>query len=205
MLITCIVMQWRCYASFERWALGWGGGTGICLLSSLFLFRTRYVRYLMAFWCMFFMRVLMMDFGIFRLASLLMECSCMPPLTPAVIVMRGLVCHPRICMVLISESNLVCLCVRAWSGIMSWQYVNSMNSTGSLEEGVIGICIWFGAPIMYRMSSLNLSWHWHVVCVHVQLRSHFGIVCWGGVLFRWHALVNVKNRVFLVSLQCLCD
>ena len=39
----------------------WGWDT--CLLSSFPLFKTRYVRYLMAFWCMFFMRVLIFDFG----------------------------------------------------------------------------------------------------------------------------------------------
>jgi hypothetical protein len=36
----------------------------------------------------------MLAFGILRLASLLMECSCMVPLTPAMIVMRGFVFHP---------------------------------------------------------------------------------------------------------------
>ena len=40
------------------------------------------------------MRVLMMDFGIFKLASLLMECSFIAPLKSAVIIMRGLVCNP---------------------------------------------------------------------------------------------------------------
>ena len=52
-------------------------------------------------------------FGILRLVSLLMECSCMAPLTPAVMVIRGLVLHPSFCMVLINGSYLVCLCVRA--------------------------------------------------------------------------------------------
>ena len=63
--------------------------------------------------------------------------------------------------------------------------------------GVMGVCIWFGAPILHRISGLNLAWHWHVVCVHVQLRSHSGIVCSYGVLFRWPALARVKKRVFL--------
>ena len=67
----------------------------------------------------------------------------------------------------------------------------------SLGEGVMGVCIWFGAPIMHMISGLNLAWHWHVVCVHGHLRSHSGIVCSGGVLFRWPTMVNVKNRVFL--------
>ena len=84
-----------------------GGGTCVCLL--LFhLFRTRYVRYLMAIWCIIFMRVLMLGFGNLRLASLLNECSRTTPLTPNVILMRGLVYHPLFCMVLISVLYLVC-------------------------------------------------------------------------------------------------
>jgi hypothetical protein len=47
-----------------------GGGMGACLFTSFLLFRTRHVRYLMAFWCVFFKRVLMVAFGNFRLVSL---------------------------------------------------------------------------------------------------------------------------------------
>ena len=50
----------------------------------------------------------MVGFGIFRLISLLMECSCMAPLTFVVMVMRGLVFHLLFCMVLISGWYLVC-------------------------------------------------------------------------------------------------
>ena len=53
--------------------------------------------------------------------------SCMAPLTPAVMVMSGLVFHMLFCMVLINGLYLVCLYVRACYGNMSWQYVNSMN------------------------------------------------------------------------------
>ena len=41
-----------------------------------------------------------------------MECSSMVPLTPVVMVMRGLVLHSLFCLVLISGSYLVCFCVR---------------------------------------------------------------------------------------------
>ena len=69
----------------------------------------------------------MLDFGILRLASLLMGCSCIAPLTPVVIVMRGLVFHPLFSMLLISGSYLVCLFARACSRNLSWQFVNSMT------------------------------------------------------------------------------
>jgi hypothetical protein len=55
----------------------------------------------------------MLDFGILRLVSLLMNCSFIAPRTLAVIVMRGFVFHPWFCMLLISGSHLVCLCMRA--------------------------------------------------------------------------------------------
>ena len=98
--------------------------TCVCLLSSFLLFKTRYVRYLMAFWCICFMRSLMLDLGIFSLVNFLMECSCMAPLTPAVMVMMGLVCHPLFCRVLINGSYFVCFRVIACSGNLSWQYIN---------------------------------------------------------------------------------
>ena len=69
----------------------------------------------------------MFDFGIFRSVNLLMDYSCMAPLTPTVIIMRGFVFQPLFCMLLISGSYLARLCVRVCSGNMSWQYVNSMN------------------------------------------------------------------------------
>ena len=59
----------------------------------------------------------MVGFGMFRLISLLMECSCMAPLvTPVVMVMRGFVFCPLFCMVSISGSYLACSCVRACLG-----------------------------------------------------------------------------------------
>ena len=81
------------------------------------------------FWCMSFMRFLMLDFGISSFASLPMECLCMALLTPAVMVMRGLVFHPLFRMVSFGESYLACLWVRACLGNLSWQYVNPMNCT----------------------------------------------------------------------------
>jgi hypothetical protein len=68
---------------------------------------------------MSFISFLIFDFGILILVSFSMECSCMAPLTPAVIVMRGLVFQPLFWMVLFSGSYLVCLCVRACFGNLS--------------------------------------------------------------------------------------
>ena len=69
----------------------------------------------------------MLVFGILRSASFSMDCSCIAPLTPAVIVIRGFVFQPLFRIVLINGSYFACFCVRACSGNPSWQYVNSMN------------------------------------------------------------------------------
>ena len=74
-----------------------------------------------------FMRVFMLFFGIFSLVSWSIECSWIAPLIPVVMVIRGLIFQPLFCMVLLSGSYLVCLCVRACYGNLSWQYVNSIN------------------------------------------------------------------------------
>ena len=118
----------------------------------------------------------MLFFGIFSLVSWSMECSWIAPLTPTNMMIRGLIFHPLFSIVLISGSYLVCLCVRACSGNLSWQYVNSINWIVCLGEGSIGVCVWLGAPIMHIMSGLSVAWHWHFLCKHVHARSHLGIV-----------------------------
>ena len=70
----------------------------------------------MAFWCIFFMRFLTLDFGMSSSSSCLMDCSCMAPRTPAVIVMSGFVFHPLFRISLINGSYLVCFCVMACYG-----------------------------------------------------------------------------------------
>ena len=95
----------------------------------------------MASWCRLFMRVLILVLGISSLVSFSIECSCMAPLTPAMMVMRGLVSHPLFCIVLISGSYLVRFCVMACSRNLSWQYVNSMSWTIVVGDGAIGVCI----------------------------------------------------------------
>ena len=57
----------------------------------------------------------------FRLVNCSIEVSCIAPLTLAVMVMRGFVFHPLSLSVAISGSYLVCLCVRACLGNLSWQ------------------------------------------------------------------------------------
>ena len=80
-------------------------------------------------------------------------------------------------MLLTNGLSLVCLCVRACSGNLSWQYVNSMNCIVCVGDGNKGVGVWFGAPSMLRMSILNLAWQWQIVCGHVHFMSHSRTVC----------------------------
>ena len=63
---------------------------------------------------------------------------------------------------------------------LSWQYVKSMNWIVNVGEGLIGVCVWFGAPIMHRMYGLNLVSQWQVGCEDMRWRSHSEIVGCGG-------------------------
>ena len=141
----------------------------------------------------------MLVFGIFSLVNLSMECSCMVPLTPAVMLMRGLVFRPLLCRVLINGSYFMCLCMRACSRNLSWKYVNLINWTMSVGEGDIGVCVWLGALIMHRMLGLSLASHLHGICWHEHLMSQSWIVCFGALLLSFHALVSVKNHVLLLA------
>ena len=98
----------------------------------------------------------MLGLGMSSSSSCLMDCSCIAPLTPAMIVMRGFVSHPLFRISLVNGSYLVCFCVMACYGNRSWQYVNSMNWNVYVCEGSKGMEVWIGAPIMQRMS--GLSW-----------------------------------------------
>ena len=133
----------------------------------------------------------MLVFGIFRLASWLIDCSCIAPLTLVVIVIRGFVFQPLFCIVLISGSYFACFCVRACSGNLSWQYVNSMNYIVCVGQSSSGIGMWFGTPIIHRIFGLSLAWHWQLVCGHVHSMSHSGTVCSWFMLLRLPTYVSV--------------
>ena len=70
-----------------------------------------------------------------------MECLYIAHVTLVVIVMRGSVFYPLFCMMVISGSYSVCLCVRAWSGNMLCQYASPMNWTLNVGEGDMGVVL----------------------------------------------------------------
>jgi hypothetical protein len=145
----------------------------------------------MAFWCKFFMRLLMLDFVMLRSAKFSMDCLCIAPFTPIVIVIRGFVFHCLFLIALISGSYLACFCVIACLGNLLWQYVNLMNCIVYVCEGNKGVGVWFGTPSIHMMSGRSLAWHWHLVCVHVHSMSHSGTVCSWLMLLRLPVFVSV--------------
>jgi hypothetical protein len=62
----------------------------------------------------------MLVFGMLRSINLLIDCSCIAPLNPTMIVMRGFIFQPLLRIALISGSYLACFCAMACSGNMSW-------------------------------------------------------------------------------------
>ena len=92
----------------------------------------------------------MLVFGMLSSSNLLMGCSCIAPLTPLVIVIRGFIFHPLLCMALIKGSYLACFCVIACSGNLSWHYVNSMNCIVCAFEGSKGVGVW-GCDLRLRV------------------------------------------------------
>ena len=94
-------------------------------------------------------------------------------------------------MVLISGSYFLCFFVRACSGNVSWQYVNSMNCIVFVCEGNKGVGVWFGTPITHKMSGLSLAWHWQFVCGHVHSMSQPRTVCSWFMLLMLPAFVSV--------------
>jgi hypothetical protein len=133
----------------------------------------------------------MLVFGMLRSSNFIIDCSCIAPLTPAVMVIRGFIFYPLLCMVLISGSYLACFCVMACSGNLSWQYVNSMNCIIFVCDGARGVGMWLGTPKIHRMFGLSLAWHWHLVCGHVHSMSQYGTICSWILLLVLSAFVNV--------------
>ena len=81
----------------------------------------------------------------------------MAPLTHVVMVIRGFVFHPLFFMSLISGSYLECFCVMACCENRSWQYVNLTNWIIFECDGVKGVELWLGTPIIHRMYGLSLA------------------------------------------------
>ena len=69
-------------------------------------------------------------------------------------------------------NELYCVCVCVW-------------------DGSKGVGVWFGAPSILRISSLNLAWHWQIVCGHVHFMSHYRTVCYWFMLLKFPAFVSV--------------
>ena len=85
-----------------------------------------------------------------------MNCSCIVPLTPTVIVMRGFIFHSLFYILLINGSYLACLCMRACSGNLLWQFANWMNCI--VYVGACSKCSACGLGLLVYLGYLVLIW-----------------------------------------------
>ena len=160
----------------------------------------------MAFWWMFSKRFLMLDFGIdFDFVSFSMECSCMAPLTPAVMIMMGLVANHYF--------GWCYLVSHIWCVFMWWLVWESIMTVCEFIELYYVVrwwryrqCYMNWAPIMHKMSGLSWAWQWHGFWWHVYWSSQSSIVCSCGRLLRWHALASHgKEPCVFIGLLCLSN
>ena len=119
----------------------------------------------MALWCKLFMRFLILAFGIFKLFNFSIECLCMAPLTPVVMVMRGLVFHPLFCMALISRSYLICFCVMACSGNLTRSNI-IFTRIGVLI--IMGSCLIFPPSEVIKDEELSREGSWSMCKLFVS-------------------------------------
>ena len=164
----------------------------------------------MAFWCIFFRRVLMLVFGILRSASFLMDCLCIAPLTLNVIVIEGFVFQPLFRMALIIGSHFTCFCVRACSRNLSWQYVNSMSCIVWVCEGSKGVecglrlLVYKGCQILVRLGIGNL---FVGMCILWAILGQLvvGWCYWGCLHGLFLGLLGKGVRTLIVNgAMCLC-
>ena len=101
---------------------------------------------------------------------------CIAPLTPAVMVIRGLVFQPCAFIASISGLYLVSFVCMACSINLSCVKVNSMICMVRSGVGIRGPFCSYVAPCMYTMSGCSFARHSHRVLLHVHLSIHGGMV-----------------------------
>ena len=120
-----------------------------------------------------------MGLGILRFENCLIECSWMASHIPIVMVISMYNFHWCCWRRAMHRSYLhVWFDGGPWN--WSWQYVNFMNWLVCVGYGLIGVWLWFGAPIIHRMSNLSFIVHWHVSLEHEHGSSQSSMVDFGG-------------------------
>jgi hypothetical protein len=139
---------------------------------------------------------------------------CVVPRAPAVITSNGSTAQPRFLMSLIKLWYLSIFLWMASVENLSLVYVNSINCIFWFGVVLFGGGLVYGVPQIHSMSGFRRALHWHLVVVHVQGKSHSGIVLSGDWLLVFPALINVRHlevgweassfRIIWTALLCLC-
>ena len=127
------------------------GGGGACLLLSFLLLSTRNVRYLIAIWWIFFMVLFISASGICSFLRSFVLLVCIAPLTPTVIIIRGLDFKPCAFIAFISGLYLVFLVCMACSINMS--------------------CVLKAIYLLYGFPSR------HTLTIHYIMRPPYVVIC----------------------------
>ena len=162
------------------------------MLSNFLLFNIMYVRCLITIQCRCFIIVLISLSRILSFSKFLIGCLWIAPLTPTVMMMRGLTCQPAILSVWMSALYFAVFSLCAVFGNMSWQYVNSMNYMTFDEVDVRGGgWLSMGAPSTHSIFGLSLAKNMHGVVGHVHWSSHCGTVLSCGLEFWLPTFIRV--------------
>ncbi len=143
----------------------------------------------MAFWWMFFKRLLMLDFGILILwVSQWIVHVWLLFLLPWWLSWGWFANHYFGWCYLVSH---------IWCVFMWWLVQKSIMTVCEFNELYCVVrwwryrqCYMIWAPIMHKMSGLSWAWQWHGFWWHVHWSSQYGIVCFCGRLLGLHALAS---------------
>jgi hypothetical protein len=144
------------------WYLGFYGGCVFVGNGSLFfillLCRIMDIAYCMAIILISSNVCLMFILKILNIISMLFkEGVCMAALALAVMTISGSIFHPLLIILFINGLYFYVFMVIVSSGIMSLQYVNSMNCIVRFSFGSVGGGDWYGSPFTHKRSGLNLA------------------------------------------------
>ena len=101
---------------------------------------------------------LMFTLGILNIPSIFfIEGMCVATLAPSVMTNSGSIFQPLLSMLFINGLYFYVFLILVSSGILSLQYVNSMNCIVRFTFGSAGGGDWYGSPFTHRRSGLNMA------------------------------------------------
>ena len=162
------LMVGECFGSFYGSCVSSGIGS---LFSILLLCINMDIAYCMVMTWIALNVFLMLCLRVLNVVSMLsIEGICVAALALDVMTISGFILQPLLAILSISGLYFSILRFIISSGILSLQYVNSVNCIVRLSLGSIG------SPFTHKRSSLNLAFQWHLCWPHTHGNIHEGTV-----------------------------